>query len=143
MSNFLIRIFQAKIAYPTFAWVLSSLAFATYILFHRDLIASTPFAQHLPVDILIWSICLMVGDITVLTGMILRLRNVPLVRIGAFISFLCWTFGNIAAFQQDGGWFTVILLTGWYWLMYIYLYLAASVGLFRRGADDPGYHTDE
>ena len=131
LLKIMLNILNAKISLPTYLWVLSSLVIAVYVIWNIDLVRVTPFAQKLPVDAAVWSISLALGDTLCLIGMMIRHPRIPIVRYAAFLSFLCWLFGNLS-FLLTGGWLIVVWVTGWYNLMYAYLFLAASLGMFKR-----------
>ena|SRR6478609_3336030 len=131
MKARILKLINAKVTLPTYLWVCSSLFLAFYLYFHADLFHLTPFAHHLPIDSDLWLSLLILGDITCLVGMVVRSAKLPIVRAGAFLSFSCWLFGNIALLAT-GGWLLVVWVTMWYNLMYAYLYLGASLGVFAR-----------
>lgn len=103
---------------------------AIYILVHHTEVAVTPFGKHLFFGPLYWSIFLLVGDSITLAGILFR-PPFPVVRIGSMISFAMWTFANVGIYAIAG----INLLLAWtipIQVMYVYLWLAAAVGSFRK-----------
>lgn len=131
IHKILLKIINARVSVPSFMWVLSSLVVACYIFHVHAELALTPFGQKLILGPLYWSVTLVVSDLICLIGMIVLSNKIPLVRIGAIVSFMMWVFGNLSIYQV-AGWNLIMAWTVPYIFQYAYMFLAASQGVFKK-----------
>jgi hypothetical protein len=128
MSRLLRRIIESDITVPTYLFILSSLVLGLIGLrgaFQPE-VAGSPFASRLVLDLLPWSLILTIGNLLVLTGVIIRSRLS--VQVGAMLAFCMWVFGSIS-FSLTGQFATFLVVTLPYLIFFAYIYLAA---FFRK-----------